>query len=176
MLRRLRLFLIGILSVVTCVSASAITRTWTGASSANWSDGANWSPATAPFPGDDLVFTSSALHQTMTNDLPAGTAVGAMTFQSTYTLNGNALTLVGNPSASDTKAINVDLKLGAPVTVVSSVGFYGAIDVNGRTLTLPAGNGLVMHGPVNGTGSIVTGVLYATVDGNFSGTVTGWLD
>jgi hypothetical protein len=75
----------------------AITRAWTGAASANWSDPANWSPAGVPSASDLLVFSGGASHLSMTNDLPAGTSVGPMTFsQFAYALNGNALILTGD--------------------------------------------------------------------------------
>ena len=102
----------------------AITRSWTGTANANWADPANWSPAGIPAPADSLIFPAGALHRTMTNDLPAGTTVGPMTFNDDYTLSGNGLTLNGNLSflkdangfASVQVTFNSDLKLATAVT------------------------------------------------------------
>src|SRR5437016_2498924 len=70
-------------ATLVSIPASAITRNWTGATSANWSDPSNWSPAAIPTAADTLVFPAGA-RLAMTNDLPAGTSVGPMTFNDNY--------------------------------------------------------------------------------------------
>src|SRR5947207_9870543 len=87
-----------LLALAVCTPVFATTRSWTGAVSANWSDGGNWNPSGAPAAFDSLAFPSGAPHPTMNNDLPAGFNVGPMDFQASYTLNGNALTLNGDVS------------------------------------------------------------------------------
>src|SRR5437764_3214593 len=108
----------GATVVAICLFASpslfAITRTWTGAVNANWSQQGNWSPAGVPQPSDALTFPSGAANRDMLNDLPAGTAIGSLTFTGgPYTLSGNLLTLNGDVSGC---TCNVDLKIGAAVT------------------------------------------------------------
>src|SRR5205085_3212114 len=54
---------------VVLLPASA-TKSWSGASSALWSDAANWTPAVVPASGEPLLFPAGATRTTMTNDLP----------------------------------------------------------------------------------------------------------
>src|SRR4051812_5323117 len=79
--------------VLIAISANAATSTWTGSSSANWSDSANWTPVGVPQAGDSLQFPDAGLHRDMVNDLPAGRAFADLAFDSGYTLSGNAFTL-----------------------------------------------------------------------------------
>jgi len=123
----------------------------------------------------------------MTNDLPAGTTVGAMTFNDNYNLSGNALTLTGNLSfateangyASVVVTFNTALKLANAVTFGSAANYYyGAIDVNGQTLTLDESktiNSAATLGPLNGSGTVTisSSGVYITGSGNFSGTING---
>ncbi|HEX5272516.1 MAG TPA: hypothetical protein VFW33_18590, partial [Gemmataceae bacterium] len=58
---------------------------WTGAASANWSDGANWKSGSAPKGGDSLVFDAADLSgDTITatvNDLAADTLFTNLTIR-----------------------------------------------------------------------------------------------
>src|SRR5438067_12957030 len=164
----------GATVVAICLVASpslfAITRTWTGAVNANWSQPANWSPAGVPQPSDVLTFQSGAANRDMMNDLPAGTAIGSMTFSGDpYTLSGNLLTLGGDVSGC---TCNADLKLGATVTF-NNVRANGALDINGQTLTVTT---TTFNGALNGTGLVIvrgvfSGGLTVKGAGNFSGTI-----
>jgi hypothetical protein len=176
---------------VCCFVASplfAITRAWTGAASANWSDPANWTPAAIPATADSLTFPAGAAHLAMTNDLPAGTSVGAMTFNDNYTLSGNALTLNGdlaflkgaNGFANVLVTFNADLKLANAVTFGSAANRYnGAIDINGQTLTLDESSTInsaaELNGPLNGSGTvtIIGAGVYIAGTGTFNGTING---
>jgi hypothetical protein len=155
----------------------ATTRTWTGAVSANWSNPTNWSPSGIPTAADSLVFPSGASHLSMTNDLPPGTSVGPMTFQGnvSYALSGNALTLMGDLNSQNSFFCSVDLKIGTAMTIFGSFQdrYFGAIDVNGQTLTMSAPD-VPLVGPLNGTGTVLF-ALIGSVEGNgtFSGTLTG---
>ena len=51
----------------------AITRTWRGAASANWSNRLNRSPAGTPEAVDSLIFPAAAPNRVMKNDLPTRT-------------------------------------------------------------------------------------------------------
>jgi PKD repeat protein len=170
-------------------SVQAIVRNWTGATSANWSEPSNWSPAGLPAAADSLVFPTGAPRLSMTNDLPAGTTVGAMTFNDNYTLSGNALTLSGDLSFRQDYYANVNVTfnngfiLANAVTIGSAANNYnGAIDVNGQTLTIDESRTInsaaALNGPLNGTGTVnvVGSGLYVTGSGTFHGTINGTLN
>jgi fibronectin-binding autotransporter adhesin len=161
----------------------AITRSWTGATSAAWSESSNWSPAGVPASVDKLVFPVGVTRTSMINDLPAGTSFGAMDFRAGYTLSGNAMTLIGDltfdQSTYPNFVCNADLTLGAPVrfgAAITSV-YTGAIHVNGQTLTIDSYN-TSLNGPLHGTGTVHlsgSGVSIAG-SGTFTGTIQGTLD
>jgi hypothetical protein len=155
----------------------ASPKTWTGAVSALWSNPQNWSPSGTPSVSDSLLFPDGATHGSMTNDLPSGTTVGAMTFQgSGYTLSGNALTLMGDLN-SGTLTCNVDLKIGRNLTISDAYSVYnGAIDVNGQTLTSFLSIASKLIGPLNGTGTVVFWSP-TSIEGNgtFAGTLSGYV-
>jgi cytoskeletal protein CcmA (bactofilin family) len=170
MVKQLRVLLSLVVCLLLSVSALAASRTWTGAVNANWSQPANWSPSGVPQPSDALTFQSGAANRDMTNDLPAGTSIGSMTFSGNpYTLSGNLLTLNGDVSGC---TCNANLKLGAAVTF-SNVRANGALDVNGQTLTASS---MEINGALNGTGVVIvrgafSGGLTVKGAGNFSGTI-----
>src|SRR5258708_25538449 len=116
MLNQLRVVAL-LVCLLTSLSLFAAPRTWTGAVNANWSQPANWSPSGVPQPSDALTFQAGAANRDMINDLPAGMAIGSMTFSGDpYTLSGNLLTLNGDVTGC---TCNADLKLGAAVTFAS---------------------------------------------------------
>ncbi|MEA2345356.1 MAG: hypothetical protein QOF63_3525, partial [Thermoanaerobaculia bacterium] len=78
-----------------CLPGFAVMRSWNGSASGNWSNPSNWSPAGTPAASEPLVFPAGAANTTMTNDL-TGLNVGTMTFSTSYTINGNELTLMGD--------------------------------------------------------------------------------
>jgi hypothetical protein len=124
------------------LTAVSVIRSWTGSASNLWSNPANWSPAGIPSAGEALMFPAGT--GAMTNDLPAGTVVGLMTFNNGGTLGGNALTLTGDVKfvGNSYFTCNADLKIGAPLTLFGALSntYNGAIDVNGQTLTIQTYN------------------------------------
>ncbi|HYC93110.1 MAG TPA: Ig-like domain repeat protein [Thermoanaerobaculia bacterium] len=161
--------------VLTATSAS---RSWTGASSALWSDPANWSPAGVPSAGEALIFPVGAARTVMTNDLAGGATAGAMDFRASYTLSGNPLTLTGDVTFAFNAVFtcNVDLELGADVTLgaAGTSTYNGAIDVNGHTLGIRSYN-TTIAGPIEGSGAIAENYygLTITSSGSFSGPIAG---
>jgi hypothetical protein len=159
------------------LTAVSVPKSWTGAVSGAWSDPLNWYPQTVPAAREALVFPIAS-RLGMTNDLPAGTQVGPMTFDDSYSLSGNALTLTGdlNFAAAVGFACTADLKLAVPVQFnQSGAGSYsGAVDINGQTLTINS-FATSFSGPINGSGSIViTGdAVSIASSGTFSGTIQG---
>ena len=168
MLNRLRVVALFV-CLLTSVSLVAAPRTWTGAVNAYWSQPGNWSPSGVPQPVDALTFQAGAANRNMSNDLPPGTAFGAMTFSDdSYTLSGNLLLLTGDVSGCTCSA---NLKLGASVAF-SGVS-NGAMDINGQTLTAQQAT---FNGPINGNGTIISTAMFSGImvnGGNFSGTIHG---
>lgn len=177
MQRRFGLLLAGILSVGVCVSASATTRTWTGASSANWSDAANWSPTGVPANGESLVFPQGASHLILNNDLTNFSA-GAITLgDDAYFIKGNALTLLGDLNATSNAQFTLNMNLAADshFVVQGTAAFYGDVNMNGHTLSVSCAD-TRFNGAINGSGRIIIqqgGLATFYTGGTFSGSIEG---
>ena len=88
----LKLSLIALLAGTLAGQSSSLT--WSGISSANWSDSGNWSLFGLPANGDTLIFAVSG--QPAPNNDMTGLSLGGITFVSgatVYVLGGNSLTL-----------------------------------------------------------------------------------
>jgi hypothetical protein len=132
----MRKLLVFASSLLLALPAFAVTRTWTGATSANWSEPTNWSPAGVPSESDSLVLgANGSKNLVMNNDLPAGTRIGPISIPHSFRLGGNGLVLTGPLTAQDYPAWDLDLKMDTNVTVPGDE-FNGAIDVNGHSVTL----------------------------------------
>jgi hypothetical protein len=156
---------------------------WTGGSSvdSNWMTAANWG-GVVPTAGDLLFFPDGAARLSNSNNFASDTAFGQILVTgSGYTLSGNRVTLQGDLTSSGSgNTVALPLKLGAAVTVGSSVGpsggpvynydyvtdnyyYYpfpteldvtGAVALNGQTLTLGGNGKTVVSGMVSGTGGL----------------------
>ena len=137
---------LAVLAVLLSGRAMAATRSWTGAIDANWSNPLNWNPPGVPVASDDLTFPATAPHREITFDMPAGTAVGSMTFLGDYRFAGNGMSI------------------------------DGAVDVNDRTLSLVSTDGTVLNGPLQGTGTVNAASPGASFigGGSFSGVIEGY--
>lgn len=185
--RRAVLFSMTVFLLLAARSVEAAPKTWNGTSSANWSDGANWTPAGAPVAGDDLIFPGGAGNLTNTNNLAAGTSFNSITFNGAtggYTLNGNAIQLsAGGMTANNTTGFNVvtfDIALAASQTfsLPAEVDLNGGLDLGANNLIV-TGSGATsfFQGVISGTGSLTkngTGTLvYAGASPNtLTGTTT----
>lgn len=138
--RELVRFLLVILAFAS--EAGAATREWTGGTSAQWSNGANWSGGT-PVNGDDLLFRASPAFQPSNNDL-VNLAPNGLLFS-----NAAAMTLGGN-----------GLSLGT-WSFAAAACTFGRV-TGTATATNPAGHGLAAGQliVVSGAGSPFDG-LYA---------------
>jgi acetyl esterase/lipase len=178
-----RAFALVVAALCLATPSYAITRSWTGAVSDAWSEPGNWAPAGVPASVDALIFPAGVTRTVMNNDLPAGTSVGPMDFRTSYTLNGNPLTVTGNLTFDQSTyphfTCNVDLVLGADVTLGAAIvsDYHGAIDVNGHVLTIDSYN-TALHGALDGSGTIDVRGSGITIDGNgsFSGNALGTID
>ncbi|MEO7324350.1 MAG: Ig-like domain repeat protein [Dokdonella sp.] len=133
---------------------------WSGASSALWSNPANWTPNGVPTDGDTLAFPSGAANITNTNDLAAGTTFVSLVFNgNSYTLNGNAIVLTSSISATvGTTTVNL------PINVSNNAVTFDAYD-------------LVLGGSLSGSGPITTSYtsgygVHIAASGSYSGTIT----
>lgn len=185
----MRNLLVLVAGLFLALPAVAITHTWTGAVSGNWSNPMNWSPQSVPAAGEALLFPAGVptnagpcggCPATMNNDLPPDTSVGPMTFYQPYTLNGNELILLGDVTdayGDGPFVSNASFKLGASVHLgepnnTITHAYNGGIDVNGQTLTVDTFDADVPS--LNGTGTvIINGFLTLTGDGSFSGSISG---
>ena len=142
------------------LSASAVVpdHTWTGASSALWSDPNNWSPASVPTNGETLLFPPVAVtHLMSTNDLP-GLVLNSVLFTgSGYTLDGAGIVLSGDITSTGGAE-----KIALP------------IDVQANAVTLTNTGGMTLAGALSGSGPISTQgslTLSGSLD-NYHGTIT----
>jgi fibronectin-binding autotransporter adhesin len=171
----------------------AATLSWTGGVNNLWSVGGNWTGGVVPVAGDSLNFPTGALHTSMSNDLPAGLAVQAMTFPSTtwgYFVDGNGIVLSGGLTSHccPQNFFIAPMKLGASQTFQTGgiTKFEGPIDLNGFTLTLVPSS-TTISGSIEGSGNVVidpggsvalsgtstfTGTLTANADVNLSGSLS----
>jgi autotransporter-associated beta strand protein len=127
--------------LLLALSVRGGTRLWDGGGTNGfWSNTANWSMNVAPEPGDDLIF-GSALRPSNTNNFPAGTEFGCITFAaSNYTIHGNPVRLTDGigvglrPSAAVfhpdiASGTNLVFRVGAS----SSLTLAGDFDLNRYT-------------------------------------------
>jgi acetyl esterase/lipase len=155
-------------------------KTWTGATSANWSEPANWSPVGVPVTGDALLFPAGA-RLTTNNDL-TGFVAGPMLFDDDYVLSGNAIALTGDLQFGGS---SVDFVCNAPLVLrknlrfqsAGSTRFNGPIDAGNYLLTI-ATKRTSIHGPLSGTSELTAeGEGLAVIgDGPFSGRFRGRLN
>jgi autotransporter-associated beta strand protein len=176
---------------------TGLAQTWTGASSNNWRNSGNWSPAGVPVGGPDtqLSFGATA-NATMTDDIPGLFTLNQMTFGAdspVYSLGGIGLNFqtssTGNgPQIVDNSTNRVSLGLQLTLTNSLMIGGAGALTisdpVNGPGgLTLAGGGSLALSNSSNtysGGTNIVNGIVSAFSDsslgtGNVTGTASGIL-
>ncbi|HEV8431800.1 MAG TPA: Ig-like domain-containing protein [Thermoanaerobaculia bacterium] len=160
------------------LTAQPTTEFFTGNAGQYWSNSANWNPQVVPVAGQPLIFFNGV--RAMVNDLPAGTAVGTLTFQGgSWILSGNSLTLMGDVTfdvnQSSTFICSAPLKIGAALTMNGGASnTYDLIDVNGQTLTFNNVHPIEIKA-LNGSGTVNANALGIQLDsdGSFSGTLTG---
>ena len=176
-------FLLAAVLVFFATPLCAISREWTGAVSANWSEPNNWNPAGIPQNGDGLVFdVDDAPHRSMVNDLP-NLSVNFLNFleDQDYALSGNSLTftntIIFNPFGSATLTINCSLVAQAIPGRFTSIhaqpqnGLFsdntGNLHLNG-SITITNGQLLIQ---ADGTdGSFASGIGHIYISSTFSGT------
>lgn len=148
-------------------TVDAATRTWTGASSANWNVAGNWTEG-LPEAGDDLVFPAGASNLVTNNDFPADTAFNTITLSGGgYTLAGNSVSITTSVTDSNTTGTNIIslIMTGAGSVTKSGAGTLTLSGTNTFTggVTLSAGqlniNNAQALGTVAGTFTINGGTI-----------------
>jgi autotransporter-associated beta strand protein len=152
-------------------NVEAATKTWNGTSSANWSDGANWTPSGAPVAGDDLVFPDGAGNLANTNDLAAGTSFNSIAFgTNNYQLSGNSITLGpgginSHSNVLDALSNNIlfGVALGSDCVFTVSQSTLAIIGVisGAHNLTMTGAGTVILTGPntYSGTTLVSSGLL-----------------
>lgn len=148
------------------VQAALDTCSWTGSTSANWSDGSNWSGCDnggVPENGDTIVFPEAASNKSMNNDL-VGLVVGNVGIGGNgYVFGGNGFSISGSAALDSTTSVTINAPVtftGFNIVIVATTG--NTITFNGTT-TFASGGGEVNIG--------VGGSYTGTVD--FVGNVEG---
>ncbi|MEZ5464923.1 MAG: hypothetical protein R3F22_06855 [Lysobacteraceae bacterium] len=121
--------------------SKAVTYTWTGASSDQWSEPSNWNPIGVPGSGDTLAFPGTASNKTNSNDLAPGTSLAGLALNgSGYTLNGNGIVLTQSIASPSSNIINlpIDVQTNA-ITITGSPRLNGALSGSGSITLGTAG-------------------------------------
>jgi uncharacterized repeat protein (TIGR03803 family) len=142
--------------------ATDTTDQWTGANSAvdtNWSDGANWSTGSAPYPTQTAVFTNNATVKSFTSTVDAGftNSVAGLNIDGTW---GGTITVSSALSVSG----NLTLASG-------TFGGNGAVTVGGSASQWTGGKFVVGSGGFTNTGTFTAD----TTGGNLMLTGAGTL-
>lgn len=157
----------GVLVPMQQAFAAADMCTWTGATSANWSDGSNWTGCDnggVPESGDSLMFPVSASNKSTNNDLSGLQLTQIAIAGSGYTLAGNTFTITSNAgiisNESATISASVNYNTGSHVNFSPSIG---------ATLTLSGTSNFTVNSPYET--NIGSSFYPGTVD--FTGNITG---
>jgi hypothetical protein len=153
-----------VLSLATVPGARATTNTWTGADpSGYWSAPANWSPASVPVNGNDLVFPGGLPPGDMvsTNDLTDSIFRSIRFGQaSRHTIRGNPITLTNSTIVISHSGTNV---------MACDLTFSGTPPTQDRIISGPFGSGeLTVIGNVGG-GNLRVAVARVVIRGQFTG-------
>jgi hypothetical protein len=141
--------------------------TWTGAADAFWSNPANWIGG-SPSPSETNVtldFPANAVITSMNNNV-VGLSIQSVTFEKSYSLAGNGLTL-----ASSIQTGGFSINWSVPITLASDVTFgYGTtLASNPATLVLNSAIGGIGNVTI-APGSSVT--FASTAPNTYGGTTT----
>ncbi|HET6249008.1 MAG TPA: autotransporter-associated beta strand repeat-containing protein [Tepidisphaeraceae bacterium] len=146
--------------------------TWLGNSSAFWSDGANWNPATnaPPVSGDSLVFgPAGSSGVNLTDDLttPAGFNVAGITY------NAGADAFVINPALAGTNGFSLTGSIVNNSTSLQTIN--DLISLPGtQTITANTGN-ITLGGAISGGGGLAingAGTVTLSATNTFTGPLT----
>jgi len=125
--------------------ASVDSFTWTGASSANWSDAGNWTCTGTCTGGNPISDPSSDVTlpagKPLATTLDASATVNALTVQDNYTISGAATTLTAASLSSPSNTLGLNGTAPSGVTLVAPVA-ANATQTSVQGVTVAAGNSL----------------------------------
>jgi autotransporter-associated beta strand protein len=139
---------------------AAIDVNWVGNTDVNFNTSSNWNPGT-PAAGDVLIFgTAGTAGAVLNNDLTAALSLGGLTFgagASSYTLNGNGITLGGNIAVNGPSVQTINLNIARTAT---------------RNISLVDGASVIFGGIISGAGGGFN-LVNSSGSGNATVTLTG---
>jgi hypothetical protein len=154
----------------TTPTPPGFNKTWSGATSIEWSDASNWSPAGVPVSTDNVFICTSASHQPT---LAANATINDLLIENGATLTiatGHTLVSTGNVSSGQTAGAGTLSMSGSSKTVAGTVA---NLSITGTVTTLGA---LTITANLSITaGALTLGGQQITVGGNLSRTSTGLL-
>lgn len=154
-IRRRVLVCVFLMGAQAIVGVGAVTNYWTGASSTNWHDAANWSEGVVPATGDDVVLSDSGLRPFLDQATPR--------MNSLMLDEGQTLTQLGWDSTLDAVNLRIDGTITHGVNpgetnrlgqwepwhrillAGSNITINGMLDANGRGFGRNAGPGRPTH-------------------------------
>lgn len=170
-----RTCLVSMLLLFSLISATAATKTWTGATSNAWSTATNWSPASVPSSLDDITISAKT-------NMPVFTT-GAVTIHSlniqtgaSLTVSGGTLSVIGGAQSvygtynvsGGTVYANYDLRVYSGGVINESAG---TIQLSSSSATAPAYSlYLYSGGTINQTGGTLYVKDYRSSPGTFNQT------
>jgi autotransporter-associated beta strand protein len=140
-----------VLTVVT-QQATGVTRVWTGAGSNGfWMNPTNWSGNVRPQGGDSLVFPTGAARRVNTNDYSVDAVFNSLLLGTNgMDLNGNAITLLGGITATNTTG---GVAVRMPITFTTNATVTTRQPVGALVLSGPLDAG-VFDVTINATGLV----------------------
>ena len=152
-------------SVTLTIGAAFTHPVWTGGSSGNWSNPANWANGT-PGSSDELYFDGSS-HLATTNDQTGRTYAGMLfyTTAGAFTQSGNAVTLTGPITnySPNTQTLNLPILFSSGGTINAAGGpivttALGTLDNGGGMLLVGGISSSTFNGAITDAGGLtVTG-------------------
>ncbi len=173
--RVIRLFVAIAMLAVAVPAALGVTKTWSGATSDNWSLNTNWLGNVAPVDGDDLVFPQGASRKSTTFNNIVGASFSSITIDGTgYTISGNGIFLTsgtngivfGSNAGPTTLSVGINVATAHGWMITQPLAMSGSITLAAQ-LTVDTTANVAFTGVIDGASSLRkagTGTL--TLSGN----------
>jgi fibronectin-binding autotransporter adhesin len=155
------------LCLLVCAIASwsapvcGVDRNWTGATSANWSQPSNWSPAGAPQTGDRLIFGAvSDSNRSMVNDITGLSLLGLRFSNNNYQVGGNGVSFTGGIDTDHVLGGSFTISINCPL-VFPNGGVIAAIPGTGGAAVGYDNAELDLNGPITVSGGLLQVAAYS---------------
>ncbi|MCS7305468.1 MAG: autotransporter-associated beta strand repeat-containing protein, partial [Thermoguttaceae bacterium] len=154
----------ALIACLMSMPAQAVVLNWTGASSAQWNDANNWSPAQLPTLSDDAIFPATIPGTGSVITLPTGAQINNLTFNNSYTLQGGTLSFGADQNITVGSGLTVEIssnllsagvgsnpylkKLGPGTLILSgnNTGYNRWMDVTAGVVRLTNANAVMASG------------------------------